>query len=49
MNKLYLTILIIALILSILGCTQKHNDELTQKQIEQIKSEVKVEIDGLIV
>lgn len=39
---------IVALLFFILGCTSKQSDQLTQQQIEQIKSEVKAKGDILI-
>jgi hypothetical protein len=43
-SKFFITILM----LFILGCTQKQSDLLTQQQIEQIKSEVKVSSEPLM-
>jgi len=47
MKKLCFTTMIAALLFSILGCTQKQNDQLTQQQKEQISKEIKVVVDSI--
>ena len=46
MKKMYFTLIIATVLLSIFGCTQKHSDQLTRQQIEQIKSELKAVCDS---
>jgi hypothetical protein len=47
MKTLCLTTIITALLLSIFGCNQKQSDQLTRKEKDQIKKEVRVYIDSL--